>query len=167
MCSGIDLSEGNRFLDFCRVITALIALKNKQNNPNHKPLFLSYCKTLHKDPNDFRLSKNTLMLPGKVIAIVTLITTEDALIHKVGLVTLLLLCTLILERCFLECQKYRAYKVSTQGFVKMTPFYSITWISVCIQYRFSAQFLLFLIFFFQVGQGVCISMDTAQLEDFS
>lgn len=34
-----------------QVITALIALKNKQTNPNHKPLFLSYCKILHRDPN--------------------------------------------------------------------------------------------------------------------
>jgi len=78
---------------------------------------------LHTDTNDLDIpSKNIPMMPGKVITVVIVMTTEVALIHEVALVTLLLLCTLILKRFFLACQEYTQYKFLAQGFVKMTPF---------------------------------------------
>lgn len=48
------------------------------------------------------LSKNIPMMPGKAIIIVTLVCTEVAQMHRLELVTLLLLCTLILKRYFIE-----------------------------------------------------------------
>lgn len=50
---------------------------------------------------------------GKVITVVTPITTEAAPMHRDGLVPLLLICTLILKWFFIGCKAYRAYKVTT------------------------------------------------------
>lgn len=50
------------------------------------------------------LSKNNPMMPRKAIIIVTLVCTEVVLMHRAELITLLISCTLIHKRYFIECQ---------------------------------------------------------------
>lgn len=94
MCSGSDLAEGNRFL---HSNNSIACIKKKKKCFYH----IVHCSIGTLMAEDI-LSKNIPMMPGKAIIIVTLVCTEVAQMHRLELVTLLLLCTLILQRYFIE-----------------------------------------------------------------